>query len=193
MPAFQGFSTSHRYIRRSGARVTSPMFDRRRQLTFRGLIVTAAALIASAVIATVLTLVGLHGDAVQDAERDAGNIATVLAEQTSHLVRAIDLTLAEVQHRVAAARVTTQDEFRTAFGNERTLDLLREQMGRLTEADVISLVGADGKIIVSSRGVSNRPIDLSDRDYFRHAQQGGADELYISTPITNRYTGTRAI
>jgi diguanylate cyclase (GGDEF)-like protein len=169
------------------------MSDRKRQLTFRGLIVTAAALIASAVVATVLTLVGLHGDAVQDAERDAGNIATVLAEQTSHLVRAIDLTLAEVQRRVAAARVATPDEFRAAFGNTRTFDLLREQMGRLTEADVISLVGVDGKIVVTSRAIPNRLIDLSDRDYFRDAQQGGADHLYISSPITNRYTGTRAI
>src|ERR1700722_1742227 len=158
MPAFQGFSTSHRYIRRSGARVTSPMSDRKRQLTFRGLIVTAAALIASAVVATVLTLVGLHGDAVQDAERDAGNIATVLAEQTSHLVRAIDQTLIELQRWVVASRVTTPAEFRAAFSTDNTFDLLRDQIARLTEADVISLVGADGKIITSSRSMPNRLI-----------------------------------
>ena len=62
------------------------MLDRKRRLTYRGLIGTAAALIASAVVATVLTIFGLHGDAMQDAERDAGNIATILAEQTGHSI-----------------------------------------------------------------------------------------------------------
>jgi len=169
------------------------MSDRKRQLTFRGLIVTAAALIASAVVATVLTIIGLHGDATQDAERDAGNIATVLAEQTSYLVRAIDQTLIELQRRVTASRVTTPAEFRAVFATDNTFDLLRDQIARLSEADVISLVGADGKIVVSSRGVSSRPIDLSDRDYFQHAEHDGASKLYISSPITNRYSGTRAI
>ncbi|HEY4920707.1 MAG TPA: EAL domain-containing protein [Xanthobacteraceae bacterium] len=169
------------------------MSERKRQLTFRGLIVTAAALIASAVVATVLTIIGLHGDATQDAERDAGNIATVLAEQTSHLVRAIDQTLIELQRRVVASRVTTPAEFRAAFSTDNTFDLLRDQIARLTEADVISLVGADGKIITSSRSMPNRLIDLSDRDYFQHAEHDGANQLYVSSPITNRYTGTRAI
>src|SRR3984957_10471587 len=149
--------------------VAPPMSERKRQLTFRGLIVTAAALIASAVV------------------------ATVLAEQTSHLVRAIDQTLIELQRRVVASRVTTPAEFRAAFSTDNTFDLLRDQIARLTEADVISLVGADGKIITSSRSMPNRLIDLSDRDYFQHAEHDGANQLYVSSPITNRYAGTRPI
>jgi diguanylate cyclase (GGDEF)-like protein len=170
------------------------MSDRRRQHTFRGLILTAAALIASAVVATVLTIIGLHGDATQDAERDAGNIATVLAEQTSHSVQAIDLMLIGLQRRVAASTAATPAEFRAAFGTPRTLDLLREQIAQLTGGDVVSLIDAEGRIVVSSRGLAPRPIDLSDRDYFRHARQTAATApLFVSTPLTNRYTGTRAI
>jgi diguanylate cyclase (GGDEF)-like protein len=169
------------------------MSDHKRQLAFRGLLVTAAALIASAVVATVLTIVGLHGDATLDAERDAGNIATVLAEQTSHSVQAIDRLLIGLQRQVTASSAETPAEFRAAFGTPQMLDLLRQQIGHLAEADVVSIVGADGRIVVNSRGPS-RPIDLSDRDYFRHAQEdGAAAPLFVSTPLTNRYTGTRAI
>ena len=94
------------------------MPDRKRQLTFRGLIVTAAALIALAVLATVLTIVGLYGDARQDAERDAGNIATVLSEQTAHLVQEIDATLIEVDRQIGATGAATPGEFRIAAGSE---------------------------------------------------------------------------
>src|SRR5690242_7640599 len=84
------------------------MPDRRRQLAFRGLLITAAALIALAVLATVLTIVGLHNDATQDAQHDAGNIATVLAQQTSRSVKAIDVALIELQGKVAAAGIATR-------------------------------------------------------------------------------------
>src|SRR5262249_12745590 len=119
------------------------MPDRRRQLAFRGLIVTAAALIALAVLATVLTIVGLHNDATQDAERDAGNSATVLAEQSARLAQAIALALIEVQGRVGGSGIATPDQFRAFFGSEDTFHFLRESHARLSEADVITLVGAD--------------------------------------------------
>jgi diguanylate cyclase (GGDEF)-like protein len=169
------------------------MPDRRRQLAFRGLIVTAAALIALAVLATALTIVGLHGDATQDAERDAGNIATVLAEQTARSVGAIDRALIELQGRIAASGVATPEEFRAFFGTEDLFHSLRESYARLSEADVISLVGADGRIVNNSRAFPSRSVDLSDRDYFQHARDAVNASMFVSKPLTNRYTGGRAI
>ena len=64
-----------------------------------------------------LTIVGLHGDAVHDAERDAGNIATVLAEQTAHSVQAIDFALTDLQGRIATSGVATPAAFRQAFAS----------------------------------------------------------------------------
>src|SRR5262245_52099472 len=169
------------------------MPDRRRQLAFRGLIVTAAALLALAVLATVLTIVGLHNDATQDAERDAGNIATVLAEQTARSVNAIDTALIDLQGRVAAAGIATPEKFRVAFGDQATFQALRSAFMRLSEADVITLVGADGKVINNSRAYPSYPLNLSDRDYFLHARDGGSAALFASRPLTNRMTGGRAI
>src|ERR1041384_5263164 len=165
------------------------MPDRRRQLAFRGLIVTAAALIAVAGAATVLTIVGLHGDAMHDAERDAGNIATVLAEQTARSVQAIDLTLIELQGKLSAAGIPQPDDFRAAFGGRDMYQALHEAFLRLSEADVITLVGADGRIVNNSRAFPSRPLALSDRDYFRHARDDTSASVYVSEPLTNRFTG----
>src|SRR5258708_2759314 len=149
------------------------MSDRRRQLKFRGLIAIAAALIALAVLATMLTIVGLHADAMRAAERDAGNIATVLAEQTADSVRAVDRTLIELQERVGAADVATPADFRAAFASQDMFRVLQDRLARLSQADVITLIGADGRIVNNSRAFPSREIDLSDRDYFQHAKSDG--------------------
>src|SRR5262249_18886607 len=170
------------------------MADPRRQLAYRGLIATAAALIALAVLATVLTIIGLHDDATQDAERDAGNIATVLAEQTAHSVQAIDVALIELQGKVAASGTATAQEFRAVFGSQGTFHLLQELPGRLSERDVIPLIDADGRVVNNSRAFPTRnKIDLSDRDYFEHARRVFSTSMFVSEPLTNRYNGTRAI
>ena len=169
------------------------MANRRRQLAFRGLIATAAALIALAVLATVLTIVGLHEDAMQDARHDAGNLATVLAEQTAHSVQAIDVALIELQGKVAASGIATPEDFRTVLGSEETYQALHDAVTRLSEADVITLVGADGRTVNNSRGFAARWLDLSDRDYFVHARDHVSNSLFVSKPLTNRATGTRAI
>jgi diguanylate cyclase (GGDEF)-like protein len=169
------------------------MADRRRQLAFRGLIATAAALIALAVLATVLTIVGLHEDAIQDAQHDAGNLSTVLAEQTAHSVQAIDVALIELQGRVAASGIATPEEFHTVFGSQSTFQFLKELHVRLSEADVIALINADGHVVNNSRAFPSHTIDLSDRDYFQHARSVFSASLFVSQPLTNRYTGGRAI
>src|SRR5215831_10133379 len=163
------------------------MADRARAQTFRGLIQTAAALIACAVVATALTIVGLHGDATEDAERDTGNIATLLAAQTTRLVQAIDLTLVELQSRVASSGVTTPAALRAAFSGEDTFRFLRGQLARLSEADAVTLIGGDGVIVNHSREFPARALDLTDRDYFIRARQGVADLLVGA--VTSRYTG----
>src|SRR5262249_35412812 len=169
------------------------MADPRRQLAYRGLIATAAALIALAVLATVLTIVGLHEDAIQDAEHDAGNIATVLAEQTAHSVQAIDVALIELQGKVAASGVATPEEFRTAFSTQSAFHFLRELHIRLSEADVITLIGADGHVVNNSRNFPSRALDLSDRDYFEHARSVFSASLFVAKPLTNRASGMRAV
>ena len=66
-------------------------------MRLRFLICVAIAFIGIAVVAIGVTTWALRSDAVADAVGDAGNIATVLAEQTTRSVQAIDLILTDVQ------------------------------------------------------------------------------------------------
>jgi diguanylate cyclase (GGDEF)-like protein len=166
------------------------MPDRRRQLKFRGLIAIAAALIAMAVLATVLAIVRLRADAMRDAERDAGNIASVLAEQTAGSVRAIDLTLSELQDRIAAAGTATPKDFGTAFAGRDVFLVLQDMLARLSQVDVITLVDAEGRIINNSRAFPSPAVNLFDRDYFQDARRGGRTSIFVSTPLTNRVSGS---
>jgi len=153
------------------------MPDRRRHLKFRGLIAVAAALIALAVLATALAIVSLRADAMRDAERDAGNIASVLAEQTAGSVRIIDLTLSELQDRIAAAGAATPKEFGAAFGGRDVFRILQDMLSRLSQVDVITLVDAEGRIINNSRAFPSPAVNLFDRDYFQDAMRGGRTDL----------------
>ena len=64
---------------------------------FRNLVVVAAGILGTAVLALGLTVWWLRSDAIDDASKNAANLAIVLAEQTSRSVQSIELILNEVQ------------------------------------------------------------------------------------------------
>jgi hypothetical protein len=72
-----------------------PLSDTR--VHYRSLICIAVGLIGLAVIAIGATISSLRQDAITDAFTETGNIAAVLAEQTSRSVQAIDLVLVELK------------------------------------------------------------------------------------------------
>lgn len=76
------------------------MAPRARNVKFDSLICMAAGLIGLAVFAIGLTIWTLRSDALNDAATSTDNIATVLAEQSSRSVQAIDLVLIDLQERV---------------------------------------------------------------------------------------------
>jgi len=61
----------------------------RRNLSLRGLVVVAAAILAVAIGAIGLTIWALRIDAAEDAGRDAVNISTILADQSAKTVQSI--------------------------------------------------------------------------------------------------------
>jgi len=67
---------------------------------FRNLVAIAAGILGTAVLALGLTVWWLRSDAIDDASKNAANLAIVLAEQTSRSVQSIELILNEVQDYV---------------------------------------------------------------------------------------------
>jgi diguanylate cyclase (GGDEF)-like protein/PAS domain S-box-containing protein len=57
----------------------------------------------------------------------------------------------------------------------------------------IAIVGANGKLIASNLAHAARPIDLSDRDYFRAHANNNSDQLLINKPVRGRLSGTMSL
>src|SRR5471030_3315995 len=76
-------------------------------------------------LAVAVTLIGftvwtLRSDAIRDESNDVANIATVLAEQTSRSLVAVDLVLTEIQDHLRHIGITSADDFRAGLKDRET-------------------------------------------------------------------------
>ena len=161
--------------------------------SFRILIAVAGGLACTAAIAIGLTIWWLRSEAISEASREAGGLATVLAEQTNRSVQSIDLLLNEVHDRVNQLGVRTQNDFRRLLQGEDTYRLLTERMARLSHIATISLVDNHGVIVNSTIQWPMPPTDISDREHFQHVKNNNIQGIYISSPITDRFKGIQTI
>jgi diguanylate cyclase (GGDEF)-like protein len=164
------------------------MSFRARRATFHSLMLIAAGLIGLAVLATGVTVWTLHADTIEDASNDAGNIATVLAEQAARSVQAIDLVLGEIQERFIDRGVHTADDLRRLVANEDVYHLLRDRLARLPQADVITVADANGQLVNSTRNWPPLEVDLSDRDYLLYLSTNNDNQLSVSAPLQRQLT-----
>src|ERR1022692_457332 len=132
------------------------------------LVVIAAGILGTAAIALGLTVWWLRSDAIDDATRDTGNLATVLAEQTNLAVQSIDLVLNEIQERLENLGARTQDNFGHLQQDLNTYDALLDSLGHLSQAAIIALIDKNGRVVITTQKWPTPTIDLTDRDYFQH-------------------------
>jgi diguanylate cyclase (GGDEF)-like protein/PAS domain S-box-containing protein len=169
------------------------MSNRDRHLTILGLNGIAIGLIGAAVLAIGLTLWGLRSDAINEAGGDAGNIATVLAEQTARSVQSIDIVMAELKERIATFGTTPSEEFYRRLRRADVHDILKERVARLPQASVITLADKDGRVLSSSRRWPPPDIDLSDREFFQVLKANPGTKLHVAAPLPSRVTGAQNI
>lgn len=154
------------------------------------LLPAGSALVVLALCAVVFTIWQLRSDAIDEAKRDIANLALVLAEQTGRSVQAIDLVLRELQDDFAKLDIDTPQTFTRTLETETIHRLLKDRLARLSQADAITLINAEGRLVNSSRPWPVPAIDLSDRDYYQHFRAENDGSAYISAPVQNRATGT---
>jgi hypothetical protein len=83
--------------------------------SLRSLVCIAVAIIGAAAVATGLTIWGLRSDAIEDAARDIGNIATILADHTSQSVKAFDTALIGARQRLIELHAAAPDRYAAAI------------------------------------------------------------------------------
>ena len=90
------------------------------------------ALTCAAAIAIGLTILWLRSDAIADASRDTGNLATVLAHQFENSVQSIDLVLTEIRDKENKRVVKNRTALMPIFGEDTYRFLMRTPVAAAT-------------------------------------------------------------
>ena len=153
---------------------------------FRSLIAVAVGVICTAALTIGLTIWWLHAEAIADAFRDSSNLAVVLAGQTASSIQSIDLILTEIKVEEELRSTQGSDELDRVGRGEATYQYLVERLSHLPQADFITLVDKNGKLVNTTLQRPAPEIDLSDRAYFQHFNNHDDKGIYIGNALINR-------
>ena len=145
-----------------------------------------AALACAVVVGAVLIRWKERADEVAAASAVARGYAAVVAEQVSDASLAVELSLRSVVER--RIELGSRAGFLESVSSRSYYDLLMDAMGRLPQADVISVADSAGEILATTRGFPTPAINVADRDYFLHLRNSGPEEIYVSAPARNKVT-----
>ena len=158
-------------------------YARRSRALVSGVWVAALLLAAAAWAAALYLTERDQRDALQRAARDTGNLAHIIAEQTTRAIAGADRILSFIGydlHRLGSQSPLLRDVMRNA-----TLD-----------SDLLlQLAYADGKGDLIQTSVDNAParVNLADREHFRVHKEGSVQGLFISRPVFGRASGKWSI
>jgi diguanylate cyclase (GGDEF)-like protein len=160
---------------------------------FHALVGVAMAIVAAAVLALGLTILGLLNDATESTSRDAGHIATILAEQIAHSVKAIDESLTGIQNHLVALQEASPQHFHAAVRSLELHQILADRIAGLPQANIFAIVSPEGHTITDSKVWPATDIDVSDREYFAVQRTGAQRGLYVSPLLTSRGDKTKLL
>ncbi|MDQ2105142.1 PAS domain S-box protein [Azospirillum isscasi] len=148
-----------------------------------GVWVVALLLTAAAWTAAIYLAERDESDALQRAERDTGNLAHIIAEQTTRAIAGTDRILSYIGY----------DLYRLGSQSPLLHDVMRN--ATLDSDLLLQLAYADGKGDLIQTSVDNAPakVNLADREHFRVHKEGTVQGLFISRPVFGRASGKWSI
>ncbi len=120
-------------------------------------------------------------------------VGAALAEHVHRIVFGTDLMVAAVEKQLHDAGVQTAEAFRAYGATREMYELLSDRTLLSADLDVLTLVGADGVIVNTSRAWPTPRLDLSDRDYFMAVRDNPGLRIAVSEPVRSRITGQELI
>jgi len=150
-------------------------------------------LLGAAALAIGLTLWWLRVDTVTNASVNAGNFATILAEQTDLSIESIDLMLSEIDRRLENLGANRPEAFATFTRHKDYYELLVVRMCHLSHVTVIALADNEGRLLVTTSRWPLLGVSIADRKYFQYARSHDDSSIYISDPAISRVQGAETI
>ncbi len=162
----------------------SPGLDAKR------IILTVGFLIMALIILGVgLTIHELRQRDMNEERRTLAAIDILLVQETEHALQSVDLVLINIADKLNADNLSSPRQFAARESDRTTFDMLKTRIIGVPQLTVVSLIGADGKLVNYSRGFPPADFQVTDRDYFKTLKDSPHEKVFISEPVQNRATG----
>jgi signal transduction histidine kinase/CheY-like chemotaxis protein len=115
-------------------------------------------------------------------------IDILLVQETDHALQSVDLVLINIADKLSADNLSSARQFTARESDRATYDMLKTRIIGVPQLTVVSLIGADGKLINYSRGFPPADFQVADREYFKALKDNPHDKVFVSEPVENRAT-----
>src|SRR3979490_410783 len=137
---------------------------RGKRLSLSRAIVAAGTIVAALMLALALgAIFKLHNDALVDADRELVNVARIVGERVEQTVAAADFALLRLTNQVEDFGAEDISQLRSQIGTRAFYEELRQIQTSLGQIEVVSIIGADGTPLASSREYPAPTYNLADR------------------------------
>src|SRR2546423_351891 len=131
-------------------------------------IVAAGTIVAALVLALALgAIIKLHDDAIADADRELVNVARIVGERIEQTVASADFALLRLTNEIEDVGAQDQSQLLAQIGSRAFYEELRQIQASLGQIEVVSVIGADGTPLASSREYPAPTYNLADRSYLQ--------------------------
>jgi PAS domain S-box-containing protein len=118
-------------------------------------------------------------------DREIGNVANALAEQTSSTLQSVDLLLLDT------ARWYGTDS--RAIPSDRLDAALAVRTAGVQQVRLVTIIDAHGNQLYRSRGSPPGNLNVSDRSYFIAQRDGTVEGMFLSEPLVTRSEGRTGV
>jgi diguanylate cyclase (GGDEF)-like protein len=123
---------------------------------------------------------------LEQAERNATNLARAMSGQADDTLRGADTTLADLEERIETDGTGPR-------ALQRLNALMASHVRALRQLNGLSLYDETGRRLVSFLPQPHREASITDREYFKYHQQRADGGLHIGGPLLSRLTGAWVI
>jgi signal transduction histidine kinase/ActR/RegA family two-component response regulator len=142
-----------------------------------------------ATILVVLAILNLRNDAIETVKKESARLGIVLAEQTTRALQSADIEISQISREILRKRLSNINILSEYYGNHSGFLELKNRLVDLPQVDWISIIDANGKLVVTTRIFPTPEINLSDREYFDYIKNNDVLISQISEPLRSRSDG----
>ncbi|MFG1382598.1 putative bifunctional diguanylate cyclase/phosphodiesterase [Xanthobacter versatilis] len=157
------------------------------------LVILAALLILSIVVATGLFVRSARRDGINDRRRELANLALTLAEQTARVFQGLEFIQDDLIGHMREQGIESPGQLRAMMGTQAVHILLRARISALVQVGWFSIVDDTGQLVNSSQAWPAPDVNISDRPVFRELSAPHGPRHFVGEPAASPRTTSISI